>query len=122
MYNELMNLSKQMRKYYSTSEVGQRHLLLNTPLTVDVFTDFNINKALIDSNEIIFVANLLFFIHLNKLEDKEFFDIVSEKSFVIYVLVDNNLLPLNTEMFSSYLEKIKFGILKLAYNFKSNLT
>lgn len=118
MYNELMNLSKEMREYYISSEVGQRHLLLNMPLTVDISTDFNINKVILESNKITFVGDLLFFIYFVKLDEKEFFDIVSESSFTICILVGEELLSLNHPMFSTYFDKIKYSMLKVGYNFK----
>lgn len=121
MYNELLSLSNQMKEYYITSEIGQRHLLLNTPLTVDVSTDFNIDKVILDGNKVTLVGDLLFLMTFAQLDEQEFFDIVSESSFTICIFFVDKLLSLNHSVFSDYLGKLRYSMVKLAYNFKQNI-
>lgn len=121
MYNELISLSREMKEYYMTSEIGQRHLLLNMPLTVDVSTDFNIDKVIFDGNKVTLVGDLLLLMAFAKLDDKEFYDIVSERSFTVSILFLGKLLSLNNPMFSDFLGKLRYSIVKLAYNFKSDI-
>lgn len=118
MYNELLDLSNQMKEYYITSEIGQRHLFLNIPLTVKVSTDFNIDKVIFNGDAVTLVGDLFFLMALAKLDDKEFYDIVSEKSFTICIFCEGRLLSLNHSLFSDYLGTLKFSIVKLVYNFK----